>query len=99
MRFEFNRFLVFLTFIFTFMSKQIKLIWEFRGPNALQTAKHHLIHLKEYMVNESLDFESMEFESQSYFICNAYLITNVDYLQQLRTDLKPNRGQYYTPES
>jgi hypothetical protein len=31
------------------MSRQIKLIWDFRGEVAAKTAEHHEIHLKEYI--------------------------------------------------
>ena len=30
------------------LERQIKLIWDFKGPDALETAKHHCIHLKEF---------------------------------------------------
>ena len=31
------------------MSRQIKLIWDFRGAAAEKTAEHHVIHLKQYI--------------------------------------------------
>jgi len=34
------------------MERQIKLIWDFRGPNALLTAQHHEIHLKDFIKTE-----------------------------------------------
>ena len=36
------------------MSRQIKLIWDFRGPASAKTAEHHEIHLKEYIAIEKL---------------------------------------------
>ncbi|MFD0963416.1 hypothetical protein [Pseudofulvibacter geojedonensis] len=81
------------------MSKKIKLIWEFRGPSAEQTAKHHVIHLKEYMQIEKFDFEEANHSVINEFSAFAFLITNEDYLQKLRADLKPNKGQYYTPKT
>ena len=30
------------------MSRKIKLLWDFRGEDAAETAKHHTIHLKEF---------------------------------------------------
>lgn len=80
------------------MNKKIKLIWEFRGPTAEQTAKHHVIHLKEYMALQNFDFDKSAVDITSEFNCSAYLITNEEYLQQLRSDLKPNRGTYYNPK-
>jgi hypothetical protein len=35
------------------MSRQIKLIWDFRGPASAKTAEHHEIHLKEYIAIEN----------------------------------------------
>lgn len=81
------------------MSKKIKLIWEFRGPAAEQTAKHHVIHLKEYMQIEKFDFTQADHTVLSEFSAIAFLITSEEYLQQLRADLKPNKGQYYKSET
>ena len=39
------------------MNRKIKLIWDFRGPAATQTALHHEIHLKEYIVAEKLGLQ------------------------------------------
>lgn len=81
------------------MSKKIKLIWEFRGPAAEQTAKHHVIHLKEYMQIEKFDFKDANHTVLNEFNAIAFLITNEEYLQKLRADLKPNKGQYYKSEN
>lgn len=37
------------------MEKHIKLIWDFRGPEAQKIAEHHVIHLKEYATAHDLD--------------------------------------------
>ena len=37
------------------MNQKIKLIWDFRGPDALQIAKHHVIHLEEYTAAHQLE--------------------------------------------
>ena len=29
--------------------RNLKLIWDFKGPDALKIAQHHEIHLKEYI--------------------------------------------------
>ena len=36
------------------MERQIKLIWDFRGADALKTAEHQEIHLKEFIQIEQL---------------------------------------------
>ena len=37
------------------MNQRIKLIWDFKGPNASQTAAHHIIHLEEFSRSEKLE--------------------------------------------
>ncbi len=32
----------------------IKLIWDFKGEDSEETAKHHIIHLKEFSIKEKL---------------------------------------------
>nr|WP_298659569.1 hypothetical protein [uncultured Flavobacterium sp.] len=49
------------------MSKKIKLIWDFRGPSALQTAEHHAIHLNEYLNLENYVLQLTGFESIDEF--------------------------------
>ena len=34
--------------------EKIKLIWNFRGPDAAKIAEHHEIHLKEYIQIEKI---------------------------------------------
>ena len=36
------------------MKNKIKLIWKFSGPDADHIAKHHLVHLKEYIEKENI---------------------------------------------
>ena len=79
------------------MSKQIKLIWDFRGPNASQIAKHHAVHLEEFAQIEKLKntIHGSEKISDAHYI--AYLIVDEKHMQELREVLKPNRGQKYAP--
>ena len=44
------------------MSRQIKLIWDFRGPVAAKIAEHHEIHLKEYIQTEKITLNITGFE-------------------------------------
>lgn len=77
------------------MSKKIKLIWEFRGPTAEQTAKHHVIHLNDYIAIEKLAIKNTFIEVQSEFATSAYMIIEEHDLTKVKADLKPHRGQYY----
>jgi|GEM_PF-1405649 len=77
------------------MSKKIKLIWEFRGPTAEQTAKHHVIHLKEYIEIEKLSLNKVDLEAISEFSASAYMIIEESDMPKVKSALKPHRGQYY----
>jgi hypothetical protein len=74
----------------------IKLIWDFRGPNAAQIAKHHAIHLNEFIDSEKLENSMSGTESISDMYHIAFLITEKKMMQELRERLKPNRGQLYS---
>ena len=75
------------------MSKKIKMIWDFRGPGATQTAIHHVIHLKEYMQMENLTHYGCDHLNESEFSAMAFLIVDEVHVPKLRAALKPHRGQ------
>ncbi|NQY05990.1 MAG: hypothetical protein HRT68_07335 [Flavobacteriaceae bacterium] len=75
------------------MSNHIKLIWEFRGPNALRTAEHHIIHLKEYIVIEKLSLNETEIQQFSEFQVMASMLVTEEEMPKVRAALKPNKGQ------
>jgi hypothetical protein len=74
----------------------IKLIWDFRGPNAAPIAKHHAKHLTEFINSEKLEHSMSGTESISEMHHIAFLITEKKMMQTLRERLKPNRGQLYS---
>lgn len=73
--------------------RKIKMLWDFRGPDALKTAEHQCIHLKEFFVKDGIHFHSIELEKQSDVMVSAYAIVNEEDVEALRSTLKPNRGQ------
>jgi hypothetical protein len=75
------------------MTRKIKLIWDFRGPNSLKIAEHHCIHLKEYTQMESLHFYEIETTIVSDMYTIAYLIIDEKDMDASREALKPHRGQ------
>jgi len=77
------------------MERLIKLIWDFRGPAALNTAKHHEIHLREFVQIEQLPIEIIGHEAMDEFYAIAYLIVNDAQMVALRDRLKPHRGELY----
>ncbi|MHA7943455.1 hypothetical protein ACJOV8_010305 [Formosa sp. 3Alg 14/1] len=79
--------------------RQLKLIWDFRGPQALKTAEHHEVHLKEYIKKENLDISITGFTAITDMHAIAYLVVDELDMKPIRDALKPHRGQVYLSES
>lgn len=76
--------------------RRLKLIWDFRGPAAGQTAVHHEIHLKEYAFAKALENPITGIENQSDMQSVAFLVVDEAAMPSVRDDLKPHRGQVYS---
>lgn len=76
--------------------RKLKLIWDFRGPDASKIAEHHEIHLKEYIEREKLNITITGFEVLTDTHAIAYLVVDEDAMIPVRDALKPHRGQVYT---
>ncbi len=77
------------------MKKKLKLIWDFRGPNASNTARHHEIHLKEYIISEKLAFNITGHLDINNMHSIAYMVVANSEMKPVRDALKPHRGQLY----
>lgn len=77
------------------MEKQLKLIWDFRGPDAQKTAEHHEIHLKEFIQMENLKNNITGVETISEVYTMAYLVVNENEMISVRDSLRPHRGEWY----
>ncbi|WP_191859125.1 hypothetical protein [Hanstruepera ponticola] len=75
--------------------RQLKLIWDFRGPDALKTAEHHEIHLKDYIKTEQLQTDITGFQSISNIHAIAFMVVPENIMKPIRDTLKPHRGQLY----
>jgi len=73
--------------------RKIKLIWDFRGQDALKTAEHHAIHLKEFATKEALNFYEVNIQSLSDVYVIAFIIIDETDMITFRDALKPNRGE------
>ena len=73
----------------------IKLIWDFRGPNAEKIAQHHAIHLREFAQAEDLKNSLCDTEPITEMHHIAYLVVEKSLMNELRERLKPHRGQLY----
>ncbi|MDG2433159.1 hypothetical protein [Flavobacterium sp.] len=78
------------------MSRQIKLIWDFRGPTAEKTAEHHEIHLKEFIAIEKFPLTITGFEVKGEMQALAFMVVTDEYMIQVRDTLKPHRGELYS---
>ncbi|MGV3696631.1 hypothetical protein [Flavobacterium sp.] len=77
------------------MSRQIKLIWDFRGAEAARTAEHHELHLKEYIIMEKLPLHITGFEVKNEMHAIAFMVVTDEYMIAIRDALKPHRGELY----
>ncbi len=71
------------------------MIWDFRGPDALKIARHHEIHLKEYIAMEKFPIEITGFESLNEVYAIAFLVLTDAHLIAVRDALKPHRAEIY----
>jgi len=79
------------------MARQIKLIWDFRGPASAKTAEHHEIHLKEFIAIEKLPITITGFEVKNDMHAIAFIVVNDEKMIPMRDALKPHRGELYIP--
>lgn len=75
--------------------QKLKLIWDFKGPDAERIAQHHAIHLKEYVQEASLKLNLTGYENMSETHTIAFLVVYKDEMPAVRDALKPHRGQVY----
>ena len=77
------------------MERLIKLIWDFRGPDAEKIADHHVIHLREFVAIEKLPLTIMDKQVINDVHSIAYLVVNDEQMIAVRDALKPHRGELY----
>lgn len=73
--------------------EKIKLIWDFNGPFGKNTAIHHEKHLKEFFKIENKKLIESGTEDLSELHHLAYAIILKEDLDEIKSILKPNRGQ------
>lgn len=78
------------------MSRKIKLIWDFRGPEALEIAKHHAVHLEEFALKENLHFYEIASHQISAMYCTAFITVDEKDMITFRDALQPHRGEVAT---
>jgi len=74
--------------------RKLKLIWDFRGPEALKTAEHHVIHLKEYSERQSNNVYAIDHEVINEVHVIAFMVIDEEDKIYFRDSLKPHRGEW-----
>lgn len=74
------------------MNRKIKLIWDFKGEDALQTAKHHCVHLKEFAQIDALSYHEINHSQINEMHSIAFIIVDETDMKTYRDALKPHRG-------
>ncbi|QQX75684.1 MULTISPECIES: hypothetical protein [Aequorivita] len=77
------------------MTEKVKLIWDFRGPNAKHIATHHAKHLSEFAETENLKNALTGNEEITNMHHTAFMVVEKSQMDTLRQILKPTRGQLY----
>jgi len=78
--------------------RKLKLIWDFRGPDAKKISEHHEIHLKGYIQLENLNITITGVEKLSNNHSITFLVVEETGMKPIRDALKPHRGQVYIEE-
>jgi len=76
--------------------RKIRLIWDFRGPEAKHIAQHHRVHLDEYIELNDIEGASTEVTRISDMYTVAIMVVNEEDVARLRESLKPHRGQVHS---
>ena len=74
--------------------KRLKLIWDFRGIDALETAKHHEVHLNEFIKKDKLESSEAGYEEITDVHTIAFIIVLEKDMIAVRDALLPQRGEY-----
>lgn len=75
------------------MNKKIKLIWDFKGNESLEIAKHHCVHLAEFAKMESLLYDEIDQKQLHEMHTIAYVVVAEKDMKTFRDALKPHRGE------
>ncbi len=77
------------------MNRKIKLIWDFRGPDAQITAQHHEKHLKEYIDARALPIKITGTDRLGEAHATAWMVVEESSMIPVRDALRPHRGELF----
>ena len=73
------------------MADKVKLTWEFRGPDAAQTAEHYLRHLVTYAEKQGLAVATPEMETVNPYFSLVHLVLPKDESESTIRTLRPRQ--------
>lgn len=76
-------------------NKYLKLIWEFRGPEAGGTARHHEIHLREFLLAEKYPLMVCGVDEVNPSFFKAFIVIKADDMIAFRDRLRPQYGEWF----
>ena len=72
--------------------KGLKFVWEFFGSDSEQLAKHHLIHLEEFLHKEEIIFSKIGVTKESLNFSYSFVVLSSSYLEIIKLSLKPHKA-------
>lgn len=81
------------------MQERLKLIWDFYGPDAEKTARHHQLHLDQFAEREQLNAPLSGVEIIAEMHTTTFLVVDKAEMIQVRDALKPHRGKLWKSKS
>lgn len=76
--------------------RKLKLIWDFKGPDALKIAEHHEKHLKEFIAIKKTNLNITGHEQLNELHSIAFMIVTNDEMKSVRDALRPHRGTLFS---
>lgn len=77
------------------MSERIKLIWDFRGPDAKHIAEHHSEKLTDYAKAQKLNDVICDIQELTGMHAIAYMVVDKEEMEPVNSVLRPHRAQHY----
>ena len=72
---------------------KLKLIWDFRGIDAEQIAKHHIVHLQQFLIKHQYDNVLANFQKINDLYSLAFIVIDAKDMVFFRDHLRPHRGE------
>lgn len=77
------------------MNRKLRLLWDFRGEDAKETAIHHTKHLQEFTTLENLTYHTIDIRESNPMLCSAFIVVDESELKVYKDALKPHRGEIF----